>query len=157
MLKKNMLKQDVGAILVMGAIAAVGYSLSPLLLPKAETTLPTPSGCDLQRNRCTAAMPDGGTLEFLISPRPIPMVAPLRIEVAVTGSAARKVEVDFAGVGMNMGLNRPLLEPAAPGRFVGTTTLPVCVTGSMAWRATVLVETDGARIAIPFTFEVGQR
>lgn len=54
---------------------------------------------------------------------------------------------------MNMGYNRPALAAAAPGMFVGSASLPVCVTGSMAWQATVLLETDRARIAVPFRFD----
>jgi hypothetical protein len=63
------------------------------------------------------------------------------------------VSLDFAGVAMDMGLNRVTLVPSADGRFVGETTIPVCVTGRMLWRATLVVEADRRRIAVPFLFE----
>jgi hypothetical protein len=63
--------------------------------------------------------------------------------------------VDFAGVSMNMGFNRPALVPAGPGQFTGQATLPVCVTGRMTWQATVLVEAGRTRIAVPFRFDAG--
>ena len=64
------------------------------------------------------------------------------------------VEVSFQGVDMNMGLHRLPLA-AAGGRFVGETTLPVCVTGRMVWQATVMLETGRANVTVPFRFVSG--
>lgn len=143
---------DIIAILAIGLIVVVGYKLSPLLQPKADVAAVAEAGCDLHRQPCAAQLPDSGRIELGISPRPIPMVAPFQAEVRVTGIKASKVEIDFAGVDMNMGYNRPALVQAADGSFRGEALLPVCVTGKMAWQATVLVESDTARIAAPFRF-----
>ncbi|MGE5493090.1 MAG: hypothetical protein ACM31P_17585 [Actinomycetota bacterium] len=143
---------DVIGIILIGLVVVVGYKLSPLLLQKADVTVQPAPGCDLQRAPCEATLPGGGTVRFSITPRPIPMVAPLQLEAEVTGREASKVEVDFAGVDMNMGLNRPQLQAAGGGRFTGQGTLPVCVTGTMDWQATLVVETDRERIAVPFRF-----
>lgn len=150
-MNKKLLIDAIGIILI-ALVVVVGYKLSPLLLPKADVTAQPEAGCDLQKSPCRAALPGGGTVQFSISPRPIPMVAPLQLEVAVAGRDARKVEVDFAGVDMNMGLNRPELKAVGAGRFTGEGTLPVCVTGAMDWQATLIVETDRERIAVPFRF-----
>lgn len=143
---------DALGLLALALVAVVGYKLSPVLLPKADITVQPPAACDLQQNPCEASLPGGGTLRFAISPRPIPMVAPLALEVALRGREASKVEVDFTGVSMNMGLNRPQLQAAGDGRYTGQGTLPVCVTGAMDWQATVLVESGRERIAVPFRF-----
>ena len=146
---------NLAMIVALVAIAIIGNFLSPLLLPKADvTTVPEP-GCDLQRQTCSAALPLGGRLEFSITPRPIPVLQALRVEVALGGVEARKVEVDFAGESMNMGFNRSELAAAGGGLHVGETSLPVCVTGAMTWVATVIVETDRQRIAVPFRFATG--
>jgi protein SCO1/2 len=53
---------------------------------------------------------------------------------------------------MKMGYNRPLLQRQADGaRFSGQASLPVCITGSMEWQATLLVDDrQGAgRRAVP--------
>jgi hypothetical protein len=63
--------------------------------------------------------------------------------------------VDFAGESMNMGYNRSELPATAPGRHAGEVSLPVCVSGGMTWVATVIVETDRQRIAVPYRFDVG--
>jgi hypothetical protein len=75
--------------------------------------------------------------------------------VVTSGFAPTRVEVDFAGIDMNMGLNRPELAARGDGRFAGQVTLPVCITGAMDWQATVLIENGGERIAIPHRFNSG--
>jgi hypothetical protein len=137
------------------ATAIAGYLFSPLLLPKADVTGVVEPGCDLQQRACPATLPQGGRLELSVTPRPIPFLRPLHVDVSITGVEARKVEVDFAGATMNMGYNRTELAATGPGRHSGETSLPVCVSGSMAWVATVMIETDRQRIAVPFRFDVG--
>lgn len=142
-------------ILALILIGVVGYKLSPLLLPQADATAAPDPGCDLHAGSCGAALPGGGRLSFSLAPRPIPVTAPLEVRVDIEGAAAETVAVDFAGVSMNMGFNRPALTRTGPGRFTGQATLPVCVTGRMTWQATVLVEADRTRIAVPFRFDAG--
>lgn len=143
---------DILAILGVALVAVVGYKLSPLLLPKADVRVTPEPGCDLHRRACAARLPDGARIELSIAPRPIPMVTPLQVEVRTPGLEAVKVEVDFAGVDMNMGFNRPELAASGPGLFRAEAMLPVCVTGKMAWQATVIVEAGRQRIAVPFRF-----
>lgn len=149
---------DTALILALILIGVVGYKLSPLLMPKADLTVHPDDGCNLQLGACSATLPQGGRLKLSLSPHPIPVTAPLEILVELEVAAADRVSVDFAGVSMNMGFNRPKLsavEGGRPGRFAGQTTLPVCVTGRMVWQATVLVESGRTRIAVPFRFEAG--
>jgi hypothetical protein len=137
------------------AIAVAGQQLSPFLLPKADATGVAAPGCDLQRQACAATLPDGARLQLSITPRPIPFLQALRVEVFVSGVKPRKVEVDFAGASMNMGYNRSELAASGLGRYAGEASLPVCVSGGMTWIATVLIETDRQRIAVPYRFDVG--
>lgn len=146
---------DSAMILALILIGVVGYKLSSFLMPKADLTVMPDPGCDLQRGSCLAVLPQGGRISLALTPRPIPVTAPLEMAVEIDGLGAERVAVDFAGVSMNMGFNRPSLAPKGAGRFVGQATLPVCVTGRMTWQATVLVETGSQRIAVPFRFEAG--
>jgi hypothetical protein len=146
---------DSAMILTLILIGVVGYKLSSFLMPKADLTAMPDPGCDLHRSSCAAVLPTGGRISLTLTPRPIPVTTPLEMAVGVDGLGAERVAVDFAGVSMNMGFNRPSLAPNGPGRFVGQATLPVCVTGRMTWQATVLVETGSQRIAVPFRFEAG--
>lgn len=146
---------DLLLILALLAVIAAGYLYSDLLLPKADVTVQPLPGCDLQKTPCRAGLPGGGNLELSISPRPIPLAAPIRVEVKIAGLPAETVEVDFAGVSMNMGYNRPRLAAAGDGRFTAEATLPVCVTGEMDWGATVLLEAGRRRFSVPFRFRAG--
>lgn len=151
--EKRSFLADAAILLALALIAVVGYKYSPLLLPKADLTLTPTAGCDLNRQACGAPLPGGGMIELAIEPRPIPVVKPMKVTATVVGATPARVELDFAGISMNMGYNRVELAPTTDGRFAGEATLPVCVTGRMAWRATLMVETATQRIAVPFVFE----
>ncbi len=151
---KKILIDAIGFLLIALVVVA-GYKLSPILLPKSDVTVLPDTRCDLHKEICGATLPDGGRLELSFGTRPIPLVKPFRVEVKVTGNAAKSVAIDFDGVDMKMGLNRPLLRNEGAGLFAGEVTLPVCITGAMEWQATVLLETAGQSIAIPYRFTSG--
>ncbi|MBI2308144.1 MAG: hypothetical protein HYU78_12660 [Rhodocyclales bacterium] len=149
---RNKLLIDVLVLAALAALGIAGYRLAPLLTPKSDIALPL-STCDLGKSPCAIALPGGGRVEVAIDPRPIPALKPLKLLAVASGGEVRKVEIDFAGVDMKMGFNRPRLEPMGDGRFTGQANLPVCLTGKMLWEATVIVETAGALVAAPFRFE----
>lgn len=142
-------------IAALAALAVAGNYYSPFLMPRADIAGVAEPGCDLQLRPCAAQIPGGGRIELSITPRPIPFLQPLRLEVTTTGIDAGSITVDFAGESMNMGFNRSTLTDAGSGRHAGEASLPVCVTGRMAWIATVLIETDRQRIVVPYRFTVG--
>ncbi|WP_300449715.1 hypothetical protein [Accumulibacter sp.] len=155
MTKKLLL--DAAILLGLAGVGIVGYQLAPQLNPKTDIALPL-SNCDLGRESCVVMLPDGSQLEFSIEPRPIPALKELRMLAVLRGSTARKIEVDFAGTTMKMGYNRPTLQRQAGrgDRFAGQASLPVCLTGTMEWDATVLLDTGNAVIAAPFRFVTGR-
>jgi hypothetical protein len=153
---KKLLIDAIG-ILLIALVVVVGYKLSPLLLPRADVVIQPDPACNLQRQACAVKLPSGGSVELAMATRPIPMVKPFEVQVTTSGFAPGRVEVDFAGIDMNMGLNRPELAARGGGRFAGQVTLPVCITGAMDWQATVLIETGGERIAIPYRFSSGSQ
>ena len=152
---KNRVLIDLIALLSIALVGLVGYKLSPMLLPKSDVSVQPEAACDLNRSACGAQLPGNAKLVLELSPRPIPLVQTFNIAVRLDGLSADKVEIDFSGVDMSMGLNRPLLNADGNGAFSGTATLPVCVTGRMLWQAMVIVETKGQRIAVPFKFATG--
>ncbi len=149
---------DLVILLTLLILGVVGYKLAPLFNPKTDVALPL-SGCKLNQQVCAATLPDGGQIEFSIEPHPIPSLKPLKLQVSVKGSEVRKVEVDFAGTDMKMGYNRPTLEHTggqngASRHFTGQAVLPICISGTMEYDATVLVETAKELVAVPFRFAV---
>lgn len=142
---------DIIAMLLIGLVTVVGYKLSPLLSPKADIRLEPRPGCNLHRGSCTVAL-GSGELEISISPRPIPLIQPIAVDVQATGVEIQRIDADFAGIGMNMGYNRPQLVATGGGRYRAETTLPVCITGTMDWEMTLLVDTGTDHVLIPFRF-----
>lgn len=156
MTKKLLL--DAAILLALAILGVAGYKLAPLLNPKTDITLPI-SSCDPGKQTCVATLPDGGQLEFSIEPKPIPALKPLKLQASIKGSEVSKIEVDFAGTEMKMGYNRPALEKEAGPhdqgqRFGGQGILPICITGTMEYDATVMVETRKALVAVPFRITI---
>lgn len=152
---KKILIDAIGGLL-LALVVVVGYKLSPLLLPKVDVTVQPDPACDLQQRACAVDLPTGGRVELSTGVHPIPMIKPFEVRVATTGFSPTRVEVDFTGIDMNMGLNRPLLSEQGAGKFVAEATLPVCISGLMDWQVTVLIETGSERIAIPYRFSAGR-
>ena len=153
-MNKNLLL-DALLVAAVAILAIVAYQLAPLLGPRSDISLPL-SDCDLNRGSCQATLPDGVELEFSIEPHPIPVVKPLQLQMTLSRPVARQVEVDFAGVSMQMGYNRFRLQQQSEGkRFVGQGDLPVCIPGVMQWQTTLIVETNKATVTVPFRFVSG--
>ena len=147
---------DVIGLELIALVVIVGYKLSPMLLPKADVTIHPDPVCNLQREACSVALPSGGKVQLAMGTRPVPLVKPFEVQVVTTGLPPSRVEVDFAGVDMNMGMNRPQLVDRSKGNYTAEVTLPVCITGQMDWQATVLLESGNERIAIPYRFSTGE-
>lgn len=141
---------------------AIAAALLALLLagflfarPAAEAIELPLSACDLAAGPCLIELPDGGSLEVGIAPRPIPPLQPLALSGrALKATRLDAISVDFSGIDMNMGYNRVPLQKNGRS-FSGQGQLPVCISGRMAWRATFFIDSGGSRFAAPFVFEVG--
>lgn len=143
----------IAAALIAAIIGVVVYKVHPLLRPEPLFSAPLDPGCDLRSGPCIARFPEGGVLRFEILPHQIPVLAPLSLRVETQGLAVQGVEVDFAGVDMNMGFNRVALRALGGGRFAGEGMLPTCVRDRMVWEAQVLLQTPGGLVAAPFRFD----
>lgn len=143
---------------IMGAAALallIGYAIHvawPILFPPIAHSVPHDPGCDLRAGDCRLAFPGGEKVTFRILPRTLPLIEPVQVEVALEGLQAHRVMVDFVGIGMNMGYNRPELKAQGDNRFAAQARIPVCVRNRMDWEARVMVDTaDGLWVA-PFRF-----
>ncbi len=140
------------ALLCLALAGVATYKIWPLLNPDIAAMAPLDPDCDLRAGPCTGRFATGGSVSFEIDPKDIPVVKPLRLQVTLNGLEARKVEVDFKGVDMDMGFNRASLEASGNTGYSGKGMLPVCVRYAMEWEARVLVHTDRGLLAAPFRF-----
>jgi len=143
-------------LLGLGVCLAALYRILPSLNPQVTVAAPVDPACDLRSAPCSSRLADNAVVVFSIEPRAIPVVKPLKLEVQTKGLQATGVSVDFAGVDMNMGFNRPRLQSMGDGRYEGPAMLPVCVRERMTWEARVLLETGTGLLAIPYRFDTYQ-
>jgi len=140
-----------GALFLALSAVAV-YKAWPLLFPEVIISAEPDPSCDLRAGPCVTRLADGAEVRFGIEPRDIPVLQPLQLSVVVSGMEVLGAEVDFVGIGMNMGFNRPKLDALGEGRFSGGATLPVCVRNTMQWEARVLLKTSEGLVSVPYRF-----
>ncbi|MEN8213294.1 MAG: hypothetical protein ABFR19_02925 [Pseudomonadota bacterium] len=140
------------ALLLFGIAAVVGYKLNSTSHQNVTLLAVTDPDCELRKGPCQADLPSGGSITFSLEPRSIPLMKPLSLDVNVRDIETSSAEVDFVGINMNMGYNRPRLKQTSDSRYQGTATLPVCILQRMQWEARVLLKTDRGAIMAPFRF-----
>jgi hypothetical protein len=138
-------------ILLMAA-AVLSYQFRDYFEPKVIASLQYDPTCNLRQSACRLTLPDGGEVEFSITPDTIPVLQPVQFHVAVSGTNVSAVEVDLVGTNMNMGYNRPALKSKGNNTFSGETVIPVCVRNRMDWEARVLLHTPRGIVMAPFRF-----
>lgn len=144
----------IGALVAALVLAVLAKTL--FLVPRGPIVLALDESCSIGSKICAMPLPDGGRIELELGPRPVRLLSPLKLEIRVSGSNARPLEVDFTGVNTPMAFNRAYLLPNEPGVYGAQTGLPVCATGRMVWQATVLLESGAHQILAPFRFETNR-
>lgn len=121
----------------------------------------TPPPCDLNHTACPLPLMTPVASEapwlFAISPRPIPVSAPLTLSLTppaqvLPGNRPASVLVELTGDSMDMGLIRIPLALQPNGRWEASSSIPVCVTGQMRWRARLQMQLEQERIQADWTF-----
>ncbi|ESQ13935.1 MAG TPA: hypothetical protein DIW77_17490 [Chromatiaceae bacterium] len=143
------------ALLSVSAIGVVAYKAWPLLDSPIAERAPLNPHCDISHSSCSVHFSSGGSVQLDIRPRAITVLRPLQIRVQLKSlPKARRVQVDFAGLDMDMGYNRVTLSAAdQAGNYAGSGMLPICVRSRMDWEARVLIELPDVVLAAPFRFE----
>ena len=139
-------------LLLFGIAAVVGYKLDNATQKSVTLLAVTDPDCELRDGSCHAELPSGGSIEFSIEPRSIALMKTLSLRVKVRNIDVSAVEIDFVGIGMKMGYNRPQLHQVSNNLFEGSTILPVCILQRMQWEARLLLETDKGTVMAPFRF-----
>jgi hypothetical protein len=132
-----------------------------LMRGQTEVTRITPPPCDINRQPCPLPVvrpnaPDA-PWHFSITPRPVPVSRPLTLTLAPLDQLPEThrpsaVWVDLTGESMDMGLIRIALTPTPDGRWEGTGSIPVCITGQMRWRAGLHMQLEQTLIQADWVF-----
>lgn len=120
------------------ALAVTGSGLAGFLLWQWLQTAHRVSGvvqgeCDLNRAPCRALFPGGGVLTVSVTPYPVPLAAPITVEVQLSELAAGWVEINLSSPNLTSVNARHRLTRQADGRFAAQTVLPLCANERATW------------------------
>ncbi len=156
--KKSSLWTTLSLVVVVLLLIA-SYLFKGKLAPDVTAKLDT--SCDLRKSLCSVALPGGGKVLLSLSPKTIPVMKPLELQVFTEGVATSSVDVVFVGIGMDMGYIRTklqaigsaeLTETDTNNHFKGNIIIPICTQSRMEWEARVLLQTNRGQIVAPFRF-----
>lgn len=114
------------------------------------------SSCDLNHASCEVPT-NWGTATVTLSPKPVPVLQPITVELHLASPAPVEVQASLNGVDMDMGPNITRLQRAGANLWHGQMTVPICLTGTMRWQLSIDLR-DGARnesVAFGFTAPIG--
>ncbi len=141
------------SLLILIGLIGLNYQLKSNVFPLPTLAISPDPNCDLRTAMCTSVLPKGAKVSFAITPKDIPLLQPLTLEVITKGMKISKVEVDIAGLTMDMGYNRTTLNTTTKNHFKGNTTIPICIRNKMDWQASILLQTNQGLINVPFHFQ----
>lgn len=134
-----------GVVLVLELLAR-GRGAAP---DTGDDALLVARACDLGAGSCIATLEEGVSAELTLSPRPIPLAKPLDARLVLRGASPERAELRVRSTTMSMGTTRFRFEREGDG-WVAAQQLPVCVSGTMVWIASLRL--DGEDVA-HFRFE----
>lgn len=130
-----------GRLVGVLALLLLGAGCSPPAPTGASPA--TSAGCDLNRERCTADT-RWGPLHLELSPRPLPVLNPIALEVRFDRANQARISAQLDGVDMDMGPNLATLQRVDGQTLRGQLIIPICLTGTMQWRLRLVIK-DGAQ------------
>lgn len=138
-------------LLSLGAVAAGLYWQSSA--DKRVVQLPRVEGCGLHQQACSAELPAGVSVEFEMSPRPLPTTDPIGLRARFSGMDPERVVVLFEGKDMYMGFLQYPLRRVNSSQFEGKGSLSICIRRLMEWVARVQVDVGDVIYEVQFEFE----
>lgn len=108
--------------------------------------------CDLQQGQCQFKSLCCGMMILAITPRPIMMNEELKVVLTTERPMPKDSSIDFMGVEMKMGYNRPSFVQDTPKHYSLEALLPMCTQDEMTWQATLLIPKKNELNAYQFKF-----
>ncbi|MCP5500026.1 MAG: hypothetical protein H7A25_08990 [Leptospiraceae bacterium] len=142
------------SVIILFFAGFIFYKANQFTTSSKDSTMiliPTDS-CAIDKGTCIFSHSEIGNLEFSIEPLPIKINTEFELSLKTSRPGIDEVRVDFLGVDMDMGFNRPELLKTAENLFRGKGSLPACTVDRMKWQATVLLKKQGKTYGAQFYF-----
>ncbi len=114
--------------------------------------------CDLQADSCDLEFPAGEKIRLEITPRPIFANQKQKAILTLRNAIWKIDSIDFSGVNMEMGFNRPKFKKVSQNEYHAEFILEACTSNQIKWQALILVD-EGItqKLGIPFYFTVRKK
>lgn len=112
-----------------------------------------PSTCNLHQSSCTVLLKENIVAQFDITPKPIPLMKPLKFRVILQNIHLPYIELTLFATNMNMGLHTFKLYSKEEGVYEGEGMLPTCVVGNMLWQANLIINSSSESLGAVFYFQ----
>lgn len=144
--------QKVGLSLLFVVLAGIGYWSARWLVAGSGDAQDMVVDCDLSIAECEAQLDDGTSVRLSISPRPVPLMEPLAVQVMTGSDTWTPVHLDITGLNMEMGLNRTLIRHKQQNVWGGETILPICSQRRMHWQAALWMDSAQGPVRLLYQF-----
>jgi len=112
--------------------------------------------CSLQEEACSVTLDDGSDISLSITPRPIPLMKPIKLVVKTKGINLDNLNLKVYATNMNMGLIEKSLKKTAKDSYEGKITLPRCIVGNMIWSVNIIANKPTKSVGATFEFKTGK-
>ncbi|MFK5882249.1 MAG: hypothetical protein QM482_08530 [Sulfurospirillum sp.] len=109
--------------------------------------------CDLHKKACSITLGDGSVITLDITPRPIPLMKPIRIHITTKNINLDKLDLKVFATNMNMGLIEKSLKRVKKDTYEGEITLPMCIVGNMIWDVNIIANEPSSSLGAVFEFQ----
>ncbi len=112
--------------------------------------------CDLHKEACSVTLKDGSIVTLSITPRPIPLMKPIKLLVTTKDINLDKLELKVFATNMNMGLIEKPIKKVKKDTYKAEITLPTCIVGNMIWDVNIIANKPSKSVGAVFEFQTGK-
>ncbi len=112
--------------------------------------------CDLHKEACSIELKDGSIITLDITPKPIPLMKPIRLHVETQNIDINSLKLKVFATNMNMGLIEKSLKKLRKGSYEVNITLPSCIVGGMIWDVNIIANKPTKSLGAVFEFQTSK-
>ncbi len=112
--------------------------------------------CNLHKEACSVTLKDGSIVTLDITPRPIPLMKPIKLHITTKNVNLNKLDLKIFATNMNMGLIEKPIKRVKKDTYEAEITLPTCIVGGMIWDVNIIANKLSKSVGAVFEFQTGK-